>query len=221
MKKSIFSLLSVVLVASTLFVSCNKVADVTSAPPLEERLSKDKVLSDAIAAATDLYLKTSNGTLSEPNSIPALEAIAVKINNKTASTADYQAVEAIVGMSYNDFIQELQNFGIALSKVNEKYPELAKMNQADLQATFKKSIELNPTLQNSLGASALVDGRVTACPLRDICNLAVTLTRIFAGDAICAAINVTTIPVVGGLLCTLVLNLGVGLLTAICNALPC
>jgi len=110
---------------------------------------------------------------------------------------------------------------LSLNDLNKAFPELSEMKQAELQATLTKAIELNPELRNSLGKSIVVNGRTEACPLRDICNLAVTLTKLFAGDAICVAINVTTIPVIGGLLCTLVLNIGAGLLTTICNALPC
>ena len=222
MKKTFLSLISALLVASTLFVSCKKTEDaITNNAPIEQRLSKDVVLTNAIAAAKDLYLKTSGGTLNDPKSISTLQAIVAKVNNKTATAADYATAEAILGMPYDAFIKEMQNFGVALNEVNKKYPELAKMNNTELQATFAKAIELNPELKNSLGNTALVNGRSVACPLRDICNLAVTLTKLFAGDAICAAISVSTIPVVGGLLCTLILNIGVGLLTGICNALPC
>ena len=222
MKKTFLTLFAIVLVTSLSFISCKKTADIASSSlSLEQKLAKDVVLSNAIEAAKDLYLKTSGGTLNDAKSITALKSIVEKINNKTATTADYSKAEAILGMSYDGFIKELQSFGIALAKVNEKYPELAKMKQTELQATFAKAIQLNPTLKSSLGIDAVVNGKVAACPLRDICNLAVTLTKLFAGDAICVAINVTTIPVIGGLLCQLVLNLGAGLLSGICNALPC
>ncbi|QQR96804.1 MAG: hypothetical protein IPK18_07705 [Sphingobacteriales bacterium] len=150
-----------------------------------------------------------------------LETLATKINNKTATAADYDKVEQIVGVPYDEFIVKVRDFALALNDLNKAYPELSKMKQADVQATLTKAIELNPELKNSLGNSLVINGRTEACPLRDICNLAVTLTKLFAGDAICLAINVTTVPVVGGLLCSLVLNIGAGLLTAICNALPC
>ncbi len=222
MKKTFLSVIAIVLVACLSFVSCQKTTELTGSPAsLEQKLAKDQVLTDAINAAKDLYLKTSGGTLNDANSLTELQAIIAKVNNKTATSADLTKAATILGMPYESFIKEIQEFGVALGKVNEKYPELSKMNSSDLQATFTKAIELNPELKNSLGADAIVNGKVMACPLRDICNLAVTLTKMFAGDAICAAINVTTIPVVGGLLCSLVLNLGAGLLTGICNALPC
>ena len=123
MRKTLIPLLSMLLIVMALFTACNKKADVIATPTLEQKLAKDVVLSNAIEAAKELYLKTSGGTLNDPNSITALKSIVEKINNKTATTADYTKAEAILGMSYDGFIKELQTFGIALAKVNEKYPE--------------------------------------------------------------------------------------------------
>lgn len=218
--KKVFSKISIVLLSAMLFFSCSK-TDVTSSETLEEKISNNASLRKAIDKAVDLYTGVSRTYINNPNLNNELETLATKINNKTATAADYDKVEQIVGVPYDEFIVKVRDFALALNDLNKAYPELSKMKQADVQATLTKAIELNPELKNSLGNSLVINGRTEACPLRDICNLAVTLTKLFAGDAICLAINVTTVPVVGGLLCSLVLNIGAGLLTAICNALPC
>lgn len=224
MKKHFLPILMLFIIAFTTFtfVSCNKeVANVTSNDALDTKLSNDILFKNTIDAAAQLGLTLNVDALSNNKNITELETLATKINNKTASTADYARVQVIVGVSYDELIASLQKFGLALNELNKKYPELAKMDQTEMASTFTKAIQSNTDLQNFVNNPTNQVLRVAGCPLRDICNLAVTLTKLFAGDAICTAINVTTIPVVGGLLCQLVLNLGVGILTGICNALPC
>jgi hypothetical protein len=218
--KSIFNKLTLIIVSVIMLSSCSKTEKLAT-ETLEERISKDVSLRMAVDNAVSLYTTVSRTYINNPQMSEELEILATKINNKTATSNDYKRVEEIVGVPYDVFIGKLKDFALSLHELNKKYPELSKMKQASLQATLTKAIDLNPTLKNSLGNNLLINGRTEACPLRDICNLAVVLTKIFAGDAICLAINVTTIPVVGGLLCSLVINIGAGLLTAICNALPC
>ena len=218
--KKVYQIISIVLLGAIVFVSCSKTDKIVN-ESLEQRISKDATLRKAVDNAVNLYSGVSRAYINNPTLNNELEVLATKINNKTATSTDYDRIEQIVGVPYDDFITKIKDFALALNDLNIKYPELSKMKQAELQATLTKAIDLNPELKNSLGKSIVINGRTEACPLRDICNLAVTLTRLFAGEAICLAINVTTIPVVGGLLCSLVLSIGAGLLTAICNALPC
>lgn len=222
MKKQIILFSSALLIAVTFFVACQKATpDVAKTHSLSERIGHDVAFAKTIESATNLYTSTSGGSLNNSASIAELQIIIAKVNNKTATSGDYARAESILGLPYDEFIKKLQDFGISLNDLSKKFPELSKMNKTDMQNTFTEAIKLNPELQNSLGNSVAINGRITACPLRDICNLAVQLTNIFGGSAICAAINVTTIPVIGGLLCTLILNIGVSILTGICNALPC
>ncbi len=214
-------MLMLIIVSAISFVSCQKETKVTK-DTLESRLANDDVFKNVLTAAAEMGTQLNADALSNENNITTLQDIVGRINNQTATAADYANVKTITGVTYDEFIKTLQNFGLTLNELNKKYPELGKMNQADLSAIVTKSIQSNPDLQefvsNPNGTELL---RINGCPLRDLCNLAVTLTRLFAGETICAAINVTTIPVVGGILCQLVLNLGVGILTGICNALPC
>lgn len=224
MKKQFLPILMLFIFAFTTFtfVSCNKeVTKVKSNETLDTKLSKDALFKNTLDAAAQLGMTLNVDALSDNKNIAELETLAAKINNKTASTADYARVQVIVGVSYDELIASLQKFGLTLNELNKKYPELAKMDQTEMASTFTKAIQSNSDLQNFVNNPTNQVLRVAACPLRDICNLAVVLTKLFAGDTICTAINVTTIPVVGGLLCQLVLNLGVGILTGICNALPC
>ncbi|MEZ5053753.1 MAG: hypothetical protein R2807_03120 [Chitinophagales bacterium] len=120
MKKTFLSVIAIVLVACLSFVSCQKTTELTGSPAsLEQKLAKDQVLTDAINAAKDLYLKTSGGTLNDANSLTELQAIIAKVNNKTATSADLTKAATILGMPYESFIKEIQEFGVALGKVNE------------------------------------------------------------------------------------------------------
>lgn len=219
--KKIVNKISILLVAVLLTLSCSK-TEVVQTDTLEERIAKDASLKKSIDAATELYSNLYRTYINNSDQYNAeLQGIIERINNKTATDADYARVEAITGTSYDEFVGGIKKFATSLAELNNQYPELSKMKASDLQTTFENAIKLNPELQGSLGVSAVVNGRVEACPLRDICNLAVALTKLFAGDPICAAIGVTTIPVVGGLLCSIVLNIGSAILVGICNALPC
>lgn len=221
MKKSIQKLFMMLMIASTyFFVSCQKQTALVN-ESLDVRLSKDVLFKNVLDAAADMGTSLNVESLSNDNNLSELRAIAARINSNTATPQDYERVEAISGVTYNEFIGTLQRFGLALNELNKKYPELSNMNQNDISATVTSAIQANPELQNFVNNPGGVVQRVVGCPLRDLCNLAVTLTRLFAGDAICTAISVTTIPIIGGLLCTLILNIGVGILTGICNALPC
>ncbi len=217
--KKLFNRLAIFLAVILFTGACSKESNLK--PTLEDRISQDVNLKKAIDNATDLYTSLSREYVQTAAQNSELELLANKINNKTATAADYARVQQIVGMPYDEFIGKVRNFALSLNDLAKSNPELAKMDAAQAQKVLTKAIDSNPELRSSLGKTLVINGKAEKCPLRDICNLAVTLTKMFAGDAICVAINVTTIPVVGGLLCSLVLNLGAGLLTAICNALPC
>jgi hypothetical protein len=219
--RKIFQKFMMLLVASSLsFVSCQKETALLT-ETLDVRLSKDQVFKNVLDAAADMGTSLNVETLSNDDNMTELRSIAERINSNTATPQDYDRVEAISGVTYSEFIGTLQRFGLALNELNKKYPELSNMSQTDLSATVTSAIQANPELQNFVSNPDGITQRINGCPLRDLCNLAVTLTRLFAGDAICAAISVATIPIIGGLLCNLILNLGVGILTGICNALPC
>ena len=220
-KRILFLLFSVIAIVSVVIVACNKDNPLAVTPPLENRLAKDVLFKNTILAATDMGMSLDIESLSTESNIDQLKMIAVKIDNKTATAADYDKIKTITGVSYDDFIAKLQNFGKALYALDKAYPELGKMKPDEMSLTFTKAIkaspEINSLVANPLGASL----RVANCPLRDLCKLAVTLAKIFGGDALCALIGTSTIPIIGGLLCQLILSIGVNILNGICMALPC
>lgn len=222
-KRILFLAFSIFAMSAVVLVSCNKDSISAVDQSLEARLSKDAKFENTILAATDLGLSLNIEALSKDANIQTLKMIALRIENKTATPADYEQVQAITGLPYEAFIEKLSAFGKTLYELNQAYPELAKMKQEDMSAAFGKAIKANPEINNLIVTPVLVNEtmRVAACPLQDICKLAVALTKIFAGDTICAAIGVATIPIVGGLLCQLVLTLGVAILNGICGVLPC
>lgn len=222
-KRILFLAFAVFAMSATVLVSCNKDSISAVDQSLEARLSKDARFENTIVAATDLGLSLNIEALNQEANIQALKMIALRIENKTATPADYEQVKAITGLPYEAFIAKLKTFGESLYELNKAYPELADMKQEDLSSTFGKAIKANPEINNLVVNPVLVGEtlRVGACPLQDICKLAVALVKIFAGDTICAAIGVATIPIIGGLICQLILTLGVAILNGICGVLPC
>jgi hypothetical protein len=217
--KSIFLL--AFFAVGILFTSCKKDEVVNESSSVALRLAKDQVFLDVVNASVNLYNNTSKELLDNKEKQNELLAIATKIQDKTATEADYKSAEAILGVKYEDFILNLKNFGTSIYALNQKYPNISKMKNDEMSKLFADAIAANPELSSSLGQSALVNGRIVACPLRDICKLAVTLAALFGGEPLCVAINVSTIPVIGGLLCQLILNIGTNILNGICMALPC
>jgi hypothetical protein len=220
-KRILFLLFSVMAVSSVVMVACKKDNLVGVDQSLQNRLSKDVLFENTILAATDMGMNLDVEALSKDANIEILKSIAARINNKTAIAADYEQIKAITGVSYDEFIGKLQTFGMALYELNKAYPELGKMKQDDMSALFGKAIQSNPEINslvvNPIGSTL----RVGACPLQDICKLAVVLAKIFGGDALCLLIGTATIPIIGGLLCQLILSVGVAILNGICGVLPC
>lgn len=201
-----------------LFVSCSKQQ---TSQPIEDQLANDVAFRKAIVSTIDFGVLALNADIHNETNIKNLQDIITKVANKTATSADYTKAEELLGTSYSNFKTALDNWAVSLNDLNKKYPQLQEMNNDELAETFTKAINKNAELKEKLATPVVINGRVEACPLRDICKLAVTLTNLFAGQTICAAIGVTTIPVVGGILCQIVLTLGTSILNGVCNALPC
>jgi hypothetical protein len=221
MKKITSKLLLLFICMGSLLIGACQKESVSAEQTIESKLSKDPLFKTTLQAAADLGMNLNIESLSNENNIQELQSIAQRITVKMATADDYARVQEIAGVSYNDLVSKLQNFAVSLNDLNKKYPELGKMKQDKLSAAFTKAITQNPDLQSFVNNPTGKALKAAGCPLRDICNLAVVLVKIFAGDTICTAISVSTIPVIGGILCQLVLTLGVGILTGICNALPC
>jgi hypothetical protein len=222
MKRNIFLLAVAIFSFSTIFsVSCKKETEAIAEQSLEDRLSVDARFVTTIETATELATSLNIESLSTAQNIEEMKYIAEKINNKTATPADFARVQEIAGLSFEDMMSHLGKFNLALSDLNKAYPELANMPTDELAAVVTKAIQNNSEL-NNLVAHPIQTGEYfkAGCPLQDICKLAVTLTNLFAGNAICAALGIS-IPIIGDIVCRLVLTLGVAILNGICGALPC
>lgn len=222
MKRNLLVLaIAVFGLSSVLTVSCKKEAAVVAEQTLEDKLSADARFIATIEAAAEMGTSLNVESLSNTQNIEELKVIAAKINNKTANSAEYDRVKEIAGVSFEEMIGSLGKFNMALSELNKAYPELASMPSDELSAIVTKAIKDNSELTNFL-SNPINGGEFmkAGCPLQDICKLAVTLTNLFAGNAICAALGIS-IPVIGDIVCRLVLTLGVAILNGICGALPC
>lgn len=220
--KKLLLLPMLAMLSIVFFPSCNKdvAEEVKQETSLSARLANDKSFSDVVNSAVALYKSTSTDLLDNEVKINELKAIAVKINNKTATAEDKVRAEALLGVSFDEYVIKLKDYGVALASLDKKFPELKNMSNDTQSSLFADAMKQNTEL-NALMQPQMVNGRVVACPLRDICKLAVSLAAMFGGEALCTAIDVSTIPIIGGLLCRLIITLGTNILNGICMALPC
>ncbi len=220
--KKIFLLPMLAMLSIVFLPSCNKdvAEEVKQETSLSARLAGDKVYAEVVSSAVSLYNSTSADLLDNEAKINELKGIASKVNDKTATADDKARAEALLGVSFEEYTANLRDYGIALSALDKKYPELKNLNNDAQAAVFADAMKQNTEL-SALMQPQMVNGRVVACPLQDICKLAVSLTALFGGEALCTAIDVSTIPIIGGLLCRLIITLGTNILNGICMALPC
>lgn len=163
---------------------------------------------------------------SQDNSRQVEEA---SLESKIANDADLKdAINGLVSLAElraNDASQEAQDavvgeIGISLVKMYERYPELGQLSQEEANALFSRVISNNEVLMDLVAG---LDGAAfKACPLKDLCGLAVTIGNLFLRPVVCDAIvGAITIPIVGPALCNIAMLLITGLLNGICDALPC
>jgi len=99
--RNLFNRIAIILAVVLFTGTCSKVGNLQ--PTLEERISTDASLQKAIDNATDLYTSLSKAYVENDDESNELELLVAKINNKTATSADYDRVQQIVGLSYDDF----------------------------------------------------------------------------------------------------------------------
>lgn len=163
---------------------------------------------------------------SQDNSRQVEEA---SLESKIANDADLKdAINGLVSLAElraNDASQEAQNavvvgIGVSLVKMYERHPELGQLSQEEANALFSRVISNNHELMDLVAG---LDGAAfKACPLKDLCGLAVTIGNLFLRPVVCDAIvGAITIPIIGPLVCNVAMLLITGLLNGVCDALPC
>jgi len=217
MKKLFFSTF-LVLTTAMFFVGCKKETQPIVEKTLESRLAEDEAFRALLVNATELATSVSGTEDLSAEDVALIQSILAK--GDKASAQEIAAAQELLGISAADFSKGLNNFFSSLATLNEKYPELAKMDQNQLQVTINKAFELNPTLKADISAVAVANGKA-ACVGPNICKLAILLAKTFGGTALCGVIGVSTIPVVGGVLCTVIVTLAGNVLTALCDLIPC
>lgn len=208
--KSISLLLMLIGIIS--FSSCSKIEEqpikVTS-----EILTNDVVFEDAIKSSLEVVvLAQQNNWQSNSSEIARLLELA---NNGDINAES--SLEELIGMSRASYLTLMEDFATSINDLNVKYPSLQDMSQAERTALYSSAIENNESIQNYV---AELKDSFRGCFIQDLCNGIVNIAALIGGPALCDVIA-NAVPVVGPLLCNLVLDIAKDLLFGICNALPC
>jgi hypothetical protein len=215
MRKYFFPTLLSLLAGLFVITGCSR-QQIAPTPSLVEMLSEDGRMEAALRTTLNVY--GAGMTNNWAGNRDQIDLLSVKAHIGSITTAELNTLEGVLGMTFEEYKTLIGDFGKSWDNLLSAYPEIQKMNNAERQALFSNVVKSNPELQVHIAGIA---ERVGACPLRDICNLVVTLAKLIGGPILCDVIVGATIPIIGNILCTIALTIASDLLTGICNALPC
>lgn len=214
MKKLFYSVFLFVASASFL-TSCQKEVAPIVEQSLSAKLSQDDNFKKMMESTVAMANTFSGDAISTEDGVLILNII--KKGNK-ASASEVKFVKDKLGASPEVFGAELTTFLTSVENLEKSY-KLSELNQSELNTAISGAMDLNPTLKQQLTTSANVNGKA-AVNGAGICRLVVLLASTFGGTALCGVIGVATIPVVGGVLCTVIVGLATNILNAACDLIP-
>lgn len=212
MKKLLFS--AFMLVTSVAFFSsCQKEAQPVVKQSLESKLSTDENFKKMLTATASL-----SSSLTEAITADDAAKIAEILNKKDKATeAELAFVTERLGNTPQLFLKNLTDFATSFNELEKTYA-LSKLSKTELTNLVNGAFAANPELKNELVALN-ANGKAGSVGA-GICRLAVSLASLFGGGALCTAINVSTIPVIGGVLCSALLGVATNILNAACDLIP-
>ncbi|MEZ5004477.1 MAG: hypothetical protein R2730_15700 [Chitinophagales bacterium] len=210
-KLSTYLLLLMMAVASLSMTSCSK--EELAQKSMPEVLSEDIVFENAVKASLELTLlaKENNWQANAEQIKNLLDKIAA------GDAASETELTNLLGMTKEAYYSQLESFGEAIVNLNNKYPELNQMSATEKQSVYATAIAGNEALQQYVTE---MQEQFRGCLVQDICTGIVTLAALIGGPFLCDAIA-GAVPIIGPLLCNLVLDIAQDLLNGICMALPC
>lgn len=211
MKKLSTYFLLLMMVGFLSITSCTK--EELAQKSITEVLSEDLVFENAIKESLDLTLVAKANDWQ--NNAVAIKNLLDRSSNGDAS-ADIELTN-LLGMTKEAYFSQLESFGDAIVKLNNKYPELNNMSATEKQVLIADAISQNENIQLYV---AELQEQFRGCLVQDICTGIVSLAALIGGPILCDAIA-GGIPIVGPLLCNLVLGIAQDLLNGVCMALPC
>lgn len=215
MKKFFYS--AFLLVASAAFVtSCQKDVQPVVQQSLESKLAQDASFAKLMESTVTLATTFSGEGLE--NGSDAVKVLEIINKGKDATAAEQEFVAVRLGESADRFVGDFGAFLNSVAELEKKY-ELSKLSAKEIETAISGALKLNPELQQRMSAIAAVNGKAGSVGA-GVCRLVVSLAGLFGGGALCTAIGVTTIPVIGGVLCTVVTTLATNILNAACDLIP-
>ena len=214
MKKLFYSLFLFVA-SATVMTSCQKEVAPIVEQSLSAKLSKDDNFKKMMSSTVSMSTSLTGNAISQEDGQLILDIIK---KGKNASISEKAFVQSTIGASPEIFGAELTSFLGSLAELEKSY-KLSELNQAELNTAISGALDLNPTLKKQLTSSVNINGKA-AVNGAGICRLVVLLASTFGGTALCGVIGVATIPVIGGVLCTVLVGLATNILNAACDLLP-
>lgn len=194
------------------FTSCSKVEELPQ-KVTSEILTNDVVFENAIKSSLDVVVVAQqNNWQANSDEIARLLTLA----NNGDATADAQ-LTSLLGMNRTAYISFMEDFAVSINNLNEKYPSLVDMSSAEKTALYSAAITGNENIQIYV---AQLQESFRGCFVQDLCTGIVNIAALIGGPVLCDVIA-NAVPIVGSLLCNLVLDIAKDLLYGVCNALPC
>ncbi len=184
-------------------------------PDTTQALITDQAFTEVVSTTVDIVLTAMDNQWIHNSA--EIRAIMDKAEQGPLTALDRANLEALLGMSLEDYGVLMQGMSQSYSVLLERYPSLEEMSSEERQAVFATAIESNPEVAAYFAG---LNEAARMCLAQDICNLVVDLARLIGGPLLCDVIA-NAVPVIGPLLCNIVLDLAEDILRGICTALPC
>ena len=186
------------LAAVVSFTSCSKVEELPK-QITSDVLASDLVFENAIKSTLE-FVAVSQANNWEANGEEIYRLMNLADNGDATANA---SLTELLGMERTAYVSFIEEFAVNVNNLNEKYPSLLDMNSAEKNALYAAAITSNENIQSFVFE---LQETYRACLAQDICNGVVNLAALIGGPVLCDVIA-NAIPVVGSLVCNLVLDL--------------
>lgn len=209
MKKFILRFVFVLCASTMVLSSCG----VDETPVKVSQTPSEQIIVSEVKNVVDIaILADQSGWMANAKQIN--ELLAASENGNATATAE---LEGVLGVTKGAYIETMTRFAVSINAIYEAEPQLANMNNAQRQDYFNKLIANNAEISGYL---TQINEDLRACFLQDLCNGIVSIAALVGGPVLCDIIS-GAVPIIGGALCGIVIDLAKNLLTGICNGLPC
>ncbi len=210
MKRLFMFCLLLSMTGTTLFNSCT-----TEEPQrlIQDELLADSEFTDAVKSSLDVVILAQENNWIE--NAEQIKDLVVRAND--GDQLAEAEMTSLLGMTRQEYLSHIESFAMAINDMYTKYPQIGEMSNEERQALFTDVIGQNEELQVYI---LQLQEELRGCFIQDLCNGIVSLAALIGGPFLCEYLA-GVIPVVGPMICGIIIDVAQDLLTGLCNALPC